>query len=124
MAGLSGSGKSTTAQQLIASSHAIRLRSDAVRKHLAGISIHDQGSDNIYTSEMTDKTYSKLIELGVILAKRGDRIILDAKFDRRDQTSRGAGHRESRRHSAHVCVLHGTSRRAEGTSRTTQWRYC
>ena len=82
MSGLSGSGKSTTAQQLIASSHAIRLRSDAVRKHLAGISIHDRGSNDIYTPEMTDRTYSTLVELGVMLAKRGDRIILDAKFDR------------------------------------------
>ena len=82
MSGLSGSGKSTTAEQLARLSGAIRLRSDAVRKHLAGIDIHEKGGDDIYTAEMTDKTYSRLIELGVQLAKRGDRIILDAKFDR------------------------------------------
>jgi len=83
MSGLSGSGKSTTAGQLAKHSGAIRLRSDAVRKHLAGISIHEKGGDEIYTSEMTDKTYSRLIELGARLATRGYRAILDAKFDRK-----------------------------------------
>ncbi len=85
MSGLSGSGKSTTAQQLAQQSHAIRLRSDALRKHLAGVELLEKGSDEIYTPAMTDKTYSRLIELGVQLAKRGDRIILDAKFDRQSK---------------------------------------
>lgn len=83
MCGLSGSGKSTTASELVRLSGAIRLRSDAVRKHLAGISPYEKGSDRIYTAEMTDKTYSRLIELGVQLAIRGYRVILDAKFDRK-----------------------------------------
>ena len=82
MAGLSGSGKSTTAQQLAQQSSAIRLRSDAVRKHIAGISIHEKGGDEIYTPEMSDKTYTRLITLGAELASRGYRVILDAKFDR------------------------------------------
>ena len=82
MCGLSGSGKSTTASWLVKISGAIRLRSDAVRKHLAGIGLHEKGSDEIYTPEMTDRTYSRLIELGVGLAARGYRVILDAKFDR------------------------------------------
>ncbi|MEM6449383.1 MAG: AAA family ATPase [Cyanobacteria bacterium P01_D01_bin.105] len=82
MAGLSGSGKSTTAQQLAQLSGAIRLRSDAVRKHLAGLSIHEKGGDEIYTPEMSDKTYTRLITLGTTLANRGYRVILDAKFDR------------------------------------------
>ncbi|MGB3787028.1 MAG: AAA family ATPase [Phormidesmis sp.] len=64
-------------------SSAIRLRSDAVRKHLAGIGLYKKGSDEIYTPEMTDRTYSRLIELGVGLAARGYRVVLDAKFDRR-----------------------------------------
>lgn len=82
MCGLSGAGKSTTAQQLALQAKAIRLRSDAVRKHLAGVALHQKGPNEIYTPEMTDKTYARLIELGVQLASRGDRIILDAKFDR------------------------------------------
>ena len=82
MAGLSGSGKSTTAQWLARQSGAIRLRSDAVRKHLAGISIHEKGSDDIYTPEMSTKTYERLTSLGVGLATVGYQVILDAKFDR------------------------------------------
>ncbi len=83
MCGLSGSGKSTTASQLVKASGAVRLRSDAVRKHLAGINLYEKGSDEIYTPQMTDRTYSRLIELGAQLAARGYRVILDAKFDRR-----------------------------------------
>ena len=82
MAGLSGSGKSTTARQLMAQAGAIRLRSDAVRKHLFGLSIHEKGGDELYKPAMSDRTYSRLIELGVKLAKCGYRVILDAKFDR------------------------------------------
>ncbi len=82
MSGLSGSGKSTTAQQLAIASGAIRLRSDAVRKHLAGVPLHEKAGDEVYTPAMTDRTYTRLIELGTQLAMQGYRVILDAKFDR------------------------------------------
>ncbi len=82
MVGLSGSGKSTTAQMLAQQANAIRLRSDAIRKHLAGVALHAKGSDSIYTQAMTDRTYTRLIELGGRLANQGYRVILDAKFDR------------------------------------------
>ncbi len=82
MAGLSGSGKSTTAQQLAEQTGAIRLRSDAVRKHLAGVPLHEKAGDEVYTAAMTDRTYTRLIELGAQLASQGYRVILDAKFDR------------------------------------------
>jgi uncharacterized protein len=82
MAGLSGSGKSTTAQQLANQTGAIRLRSDAVRKHLAGVPLHEKAGDEVYTAAMTDRTYSRLIELGTQLASQGYRVVLDAKFDR------------------------------------------
>ena len=107
MSGLSGSGKSTTAQQLAKQSHAIRLRSDAVRKHLAGIDLHEKGGDEIYTPEMTDKTNSRLIELGVQLAKRGDRIILDAKFDR--QAKRQEALTAANANSLPITFLHCTA---------------
>ncbi len=82
MAGLSGSGKSTTAQNLAVQAGAIRLRSDAIRKHLAGVPLHEKAGDEIYTPAMSDKTYTRLIELGVELARLGYSVILDAKFDR------------------------------------------
>ena len=57
------------------------IRSDAVRKHLAGIALDEVGN-SIYTPEMTQKTYVRLLELGIMLAKEGYKVILDAKYDR------------------------------------------
>ncbi|KYC37486.1 adenylyl-sulfate kinase [Scytonema hofmannii PCC 7110] len=82
MSGVSGSGKSTTARYLARHLGAIHLRSDAVRKHLAGIPLFERGGDEIYTAEMTQKTYARVLELGVLLAKQGYTVILDAKYDR------------------------------------------
>ena len=88
MSGLSGSGKSTVARQLAQRINAIHIRSDAVRKHLAGVfldqpdhSDREYGGD-IYTPEMTQKTYDRLLQLGVLLAQQGWSVILDAKYDR------------------------------------------
>ena len=81
MSGLSGSGKTTIAKQLSHQIGAIHIRSDAVRKHLAGIRLDDR-AENIYTDEMTQRTYDRLIELGKMLALQGWSVILDAKFDR------------------------------------------
>lgn len=82
MSGLSGSGKSTVAKNIARKKGAIAIRSDAVRKHLAGISLNESGKETIYTREMTQKTYDRLLELGIMLAKAGFSIILDAKYDR------------------------------------------
>jgi uncharacterized protein len=88
MSGLSGSGKSTVARQLAQKLNAIHIRSDAVRKHLAAIPLHQRGNrggdvnSGIYTPEMTQKTYSTLLELGVLLCQQGWPVILDAKYDR------------------------------------------
>lgn len=82
MSGLSGSGKSTVAKSIARNRGGVQIRSDAVRKHLAGIALEDSGTDSIYTSEMTQKTYDRLLELGTMLAKEGYTVILDAKYDR------------------------------------------
>ena len=82
MSGISGSGKSTVARQLARKIGAIHLRSDAVRKHLAGIPLQERGGDDLYTAEMTQKTYDRLLELGIKLASQGYPVILDAKYDR------------------------------------------
>ncbi len=83
MSGLSGAGKSTTARYLARQLGAIHIRSDAVRKHLAGIPLQMRGGDDLYTAQMTEKTYARLLELGIILASQGFAVILDAKYDRR-----------------------------------------
>ncbi len=82
MSGLSGSGKSTIAKNLAQEINAIHLRSDAVRKHLAGISLKEKGDNSIYSADMTEKTYNRLLELGKLLTKQGFTVILDAKYDR------------------------------------------
>ncbi|MBE9041928.1 AAA family ATPase, partial [Oscillatoriales cyanobacterium LEGE 11467] len=82
MSGLSGSGKSTIARQLARRLGAIHIRSDAVRKHLAGLDLHQKGGDKIYTEAMSDRTYQRLLDLGEMLATQGWSVILDAKFDR------------------------------------------
>lgn len=82
MSGLSGSGKSTTARKIARESGAIHLRSDAVRKHLGGIALDEKGDDSLYSPEMTQKTYDRLLQLGVTLASQGFTVILDAKYDR------------------------------------------
>jgi aminoglycoside phosphotransferase family enzyme/predicted kinase len=82
MSGLSGSGKSTVARRCSRIWNAIQIRSDAVRKHLAGIPLDEKGDDTLYSPEMTQKTYDRLLELGLMLAKQGFTVILDAKYDR------------------------------------------
>jgi aminoglycoside phosphotransferase family enzyme/predicted kinase len=82
MSGLSGSGKTTVARHLARRLGAIHLRSDAVRKHLAGIPLEQPGGDELYTPAMSEKTYKRLLELGIKLASQGFPVILDAKYDR------------------------------------------
>ncbi|MEO0687270.1 MAG: AAA family ATPase, partial [Cyanobacteria bacterium J06649_11] len=84
MSGVSGSGKSTVARYLSPKLEAIRIRSDAVRKHLAGIPLLEKGSDKLYTDAMSSKTYSKLLELGIMLTTQGFTVILDAKYDKQN----------------------------------------
>lgn len=82
MSGLSGAGKSTVARQVARKIGAIHVRSDAVRKHLAKIPLQQRGGDEIYTPQMTQKTYERLLNLGISLASQGFTVILDAKYDR------------------------------------------
>lgn len=82
MSGLSGSGKSTVARQIAPQLKAIHLRSDAVRKHLAQIELSERGKADLYSAAMTERTYARLLELGILLVRQGFTIILDGKFDR------------------------------------------
>ncbi len=92
MCGLSGTGKTTIARQLAVRLNAIHIRSDAMRKHLAGIGLRERGDSTIYTPAMTQKTYDRLLELAQFLTAQGFPVILDAKYDRwqlREQVRQG-----------------------------------
>lgn len=80
--GVSGTGKSTFARALTERGDFIHIRSDAIRKHVAGIPLGET-DESLYTEAHTMKTYGHLIELGVLLSERGNRVILDAQFARR-----------------------------------------
>jgi aminoglycoside phosphotransferase family enzyme/adenylate kinase family enzyme len=82
MSGVSGTGKSTLARQLSRVLDAIQIRSDAVRKHLAGIPLRSRGDTALYSPMMSDKTYEQLLSQGLTLAQAGCTVILDAKYDR------------------------------------------
>lgn len=84
MSGVSGAGKSTTGKYLARELGGIQIRSDAVRKHLGGIGLRARGTGDLYTPEMTEKTYARLLDLGIILANQGYTVILDAKYDKQE----------------------------------------
>ncbi|MFT4564763.1 MAG: aminoglycoside phosphotransferase family enzyme [Gammaproteobacteria bacterium] len=84
MCGPSGSGKSWLAERLVPHLRAIRLRSDIVRKQLAGLeSTQASASDldgGIYTTASSEAVYSRLLELTDALITSGENVIVDATF--------------------------------------------
>lgn len=104
MCGLSGSGKSTTARQIAGKTGAIHIRSDAVRKHLGGVPLHERGGAELYTPEMSQKTYERLLELGIKLAQQGYNVILDAKYDR--HSWRQAAIEQATAHQIPLQIIH------------------
>jgi predicted kinase len=79
-----GTGKSTIAELIGAELHAIVLRSDEVRKEVAGLpaDAHAPAPPNagIYSRRMTDATYETLINRGRELLELGEMVILDATW--------------------------------------------
>jgi hypothetical protein len=102
MCGLSGAGKSTVARALAKRVGAVHIRSDAVRKHLAGIPLGSRGGAEVYTDEMTRQTYDRLLHLGGTLASEGHTVILDAKFESAGQRAAALAAAARHRLPAHV----------------------
>lgn len=82
--GLPGSGKSTFAQIALERLHAIRLRSDVERKRLFGLnSLADSRAStglDLYSPEITQRTYARLLDLARELLHAGYTVIVDAAF--------------------------------------------
>lgn len=86
--GLSGSGKSTVAGQLLEVAGAIRVRSDVERKRLHGLGALQQSAGlalDIYTPEATRRTFQRLKECARTALQAGFPVIVDAAFLRRNE---------------------------------------
>ncbi len=87
--GLSASGKTTVARQVAEAMGGITIRSDAMRKQLAGVALqeHHFGSyqEGIYRADMTENTYHALLQNASYVLASGRWAILDATYSRRSQ---------------------------------------
>ena len=89
MHGLSGSGKSTVAAELVERLGAIQLRSDIERKRIYGFEALDSTDSaldhGIYTSAATAATYRRLADLASLLLTADYPVIVDAAFLKQSQ---------------------------------------
>jgi aminoglycoside phosphotransferase family enzyme/predicted kinase len=84
MMGLPGCGKSTLARGLAERAGFVVLRSDLVRKELAGLGPTFRASaafeTGIYSAEQTERTYAECVKRAEGLLLEGRRVIVDATF--------------------------------------------
>lgn len=87
--GLSGSGKSRCARELSpyagAVPGAVVLRTDVLRKRLAGVAPWQRLPADAYTPEMSTRTYAALTDEAARLLAAGQTVIADAVFARPDE---------------------------------------
>lgn len=87
--GLMGSGKSYFAQHLAAASGSQVLRSDAVRKELAGLAasdkVHVPFGSGLYDEASTTRTYAELLARAENALRAGRPVIVDAAFTKQAQ---------------------------------------
>jgi uncharacterized protein len=93
--GLPGTGKSTVARSLAETRGWIVLRSDEIRKELAGVaaSTHQPAAyrEGLYGAEMTSSTYAELVERARPLLGQGYSVVLDASWSSEEGREAGAG---------------------------------
>ena len=84
MNGLSGSGKSTVATQLVEALGAIQIRSDVIRKRLfdldAQASSDSALTEGIYTGDTTEQTYARIREIAATIIAADFTVIADATY--------------------------------------------
>jgi uncharacterized protein len=109
--GLPGSGKSWAAAQVAAPLGAVVLRSDEVRKELAGLSptarTTGKDRDRLYSQAMTDRTYSQLLSRAASALTAGYHTILDGTYPSDDRRRSAVALAESR--GAPWAIIHTTA---------------
>jgi aminoglycoside phosphotransferase family enzyme/predicted kinase len=89
VAGLPGTGKSSLAQGLADRAGFCLIRSDVVRKELAGVSPEGQApphlSESHYTPEWNEHTYAECLRRAEQLLFEGKRVLVDATFREEQQ---------------------------------------
>jgi hypothetical protein len=82
--GLPATGKTTVAAGTAGALGAVHLRSDEVRKELAGLPAGSRAQaevgEGIYDQRSTDATYAALLERARVLLCMGESVVLDATF--------------------------------------------
>ncbi len=82
--GVSGSGKSTVADKLVAAGGALRIRSDVERKRLFGLAPEQRSEPadekRLYGSAMSRRTFARLEQLAAAGMAAGFAVIVDATF--------------------------------------------
>jgi aminoglycoside phosphotransferase family enzyme/predicted kinase len=82
--GLPGTGKSTLSRQLALAANFQVIRSDVVRKELAGVSPEETActalDEGYYTPAWTDRTYAECLARAEELLFLGERVLIDATF--------------------------------------------
>ena len=107
VAGPPGTGKSTVSAALAGRAGFTVIRSDVVRKELAGVPPQEptppERTGSLYSQEATDRTYAEcLARAGAVLAE-GGRVIVDATF--REEHRRLAFHDAARRFGVPFVML-------------------
>jgi uncharacterized protein len=124
--GLPASGKSSAARAIALALRTTTLRSDAVRKQLAGMAPTDRPADPdvLYSPEMSDRTYRRLLDEARRLLAGGRPAVVDAMFStprRREQFARLARAAGARLIAVHVrcpeqAIRRRMARRADDAS--------
>ncbi len=84
MTGVMGSGKSTVARLLAARLPAVVIRTDVVRKRLAGVPLRERAAhaygEGLYTPEMGRRTYAEALRLAGETLLAGWCVVVDGSF--------------------------------------------
>lgn len=87
--GIIATGKSTVAKKIFGATGIEMLRSDRVRKELAGMSPEEHAYEpygkGIYSPEFSKKTYEEMMDRAKDRLSKGSSVILDATFSKKWQ---------------------------------------